>query len=112
MIGKELGSTISCNPRPSNAHNKLEALTMEDFERHSRLTEGAKQALLREIPGIEAALLRIREALDDSSHECEACHFKVKHSFRDSQATESIRGIRYKLRLWEEEAGGRKKDGR
>ena len=77
--------------------------------RNQRLTEAVAEALRREVPGIEAALLRIQATADMTTHECEHCHFLVKHAFRDTQLSDGLRGVRSKLRRWEDEAGGRKK---
>ena len=78
-------------------------------ERFQALTEAAREAVRREAPGIEAALMRILEALDMKESECTCCHFRVKQSYRDTQLADLVRGTRGKLRRWEEEAGGRKK---
>lgn len=74
---------------------------------HEALTEEAKQAILKEVPLIEEALLHIYEALDLSSHTCECCQAERKHSFRDNQLAENLRSARQRLRRWEAEAGGR-----
>lgn len=75
---------------------------------HEGLTEAAKETVLREVPLIEEALVRIYEALDLSSHVCESCQSERKHSFRDNQLAENLRSTRQRLRRWEEEVGGRR----
>jgi hypothetical protein len=77
-------------------------------ERFGKLTEAAQETLRAEVQGIEEALLRIRAACDETSHECTCCHMKIRHSWRDTQLADTLRGFRTKLRRWEEEAGGRK----
>jgi hypothetical protein len=87
----------------------VEALIMnEQKERYEELTEAASEALRREVPEIEAALSRIQAAVNTADQECACCHLKVKVAWRDSQLGETLRGIRNKLRRWEDEAGGRK----
>lgn len=75
---------------------------------HERLTEAAAQALKQEVPLIEAALLRIRAALNEDSTECAHCHLRLKAANRDCQLAETLKSARHKLRRWEAEAGGRK----
>jgi hypothetical protein len=75
---------------------------------HEALTEDARQAILKEVPLIEEALMRIYEALDLSSHTCECCQAERKHAFRDNQLAENLRSARQRLRRWEEEVGGRR----
>ncbi len=72
------------------------------------LTDAARQAILAEVPGIEAALGRIRAVLDLAEQECSGCHLRVKRAIRDAQLAENLGSIRHKLRRWEDEAGGRK----
>lgn len=74
------------------------------------LTEAAKEALLREVPIIEQAILRIQAALDLEERECETCHIHLKRSYRDVQLVDVLKGSRSRLRRWEEEAGGRPRD--
>ena len=71
------------------------------------LTEKAQEVILREVPLIEEALLRIYEVLDLSSQECESCKHEKMTSFGDHQLAENLRSIRQKMRRWEESAGGR-----
>ncbi len=75
---------------------------------HERLTDTTREAILREVPVIEEALVRLYEALDLSSHVCEACQSERKHFFRDQQVAENLRSMRHRLRRWKEEAGGRR----
>jgi hypothetical protein len=71
------------------------------------LTAKAQEAILREVPHIESALIALYAALDLGSYECEACHSERKVSFRDHQLAENLRSIRHKIRRWETECGGR-----
>ena len=71
-------------------------------ERFQALTEAAREAVRREAPGIEAALMRILEALDMKESECSCCHLRVKQSYRDTQLAELMRSTCNKLRRWED----------
>ncbi len=68
------------------------------------LTDAAREALLREVPVIDAALGRLLEALDESGFECPACHVAVKTAFRDYSVAQPLKGMRTKLRRWKLEA--------
>ena len=60
---------------------------------HERLTEAAAQALKQEVPLIEAALLRIRAALNEDSTECAHCHLRLKAANRDCQLAALIHNV-------------------
>ncbi len=51
-------------------------------------------------PVIEAALVRLRQAMDDETHHCEHCHIASHRSFNDWQLAEQIDGMLVKLRRW------------
>ena len=67
---------------------------------HERMSEGARAALLKETPAVEAALERVLAALDDSSTKCTCCNLVVFNAFRDHQLAENVRGTLTKLRRW------------
>lgn len=64
------------------------------------LTPRAQESVGREGPVIEAALLRLRQAMDVETHHCEQCHLPVRRSFNDWQHAEQIDGMLLKLRRW------------
>lgn len=64
------------------------------------LTPRAQEAIAREVPIIEAALVRLRQAMDDEVHHCEQCHLPVRRSFNDWQIAEQIDGMLGKLLRW------------
>ncbi len=64
------------------------------------LTSRAQEAVGREGPVIEAALVRLRQAMDDETHHCEHCHIASHRSFNDWQLAEQIDGMLVKLRRW------------
>ena len=64
------------------------------------LTTRAKEALVREVPIIEAALLRLHDAMDQHVEPCPHCRLPVRRSFNDWQLADQIDGMLAKLRRW------------
>lgn len=68
---------------------------------NEKLSEPAREALRREVPGIEDALSRVLECLDLNATVCASCNLTTKHNFRDWQLSEFLRSTRNKLKNWQ-----------
>jgi len=64
------------------------------------LSPRARDAILRDVPNIAAALQRLRGEMDEEAHDCNGCGLPVRRSFADSQIAEQISGMLGKLTRW------------